>query len=117
MSPKELLEAARVARERAYAPYSLSARGVGFVLGCVQGFNFLPLVALAYRPLQIQDVSRRRLAAAALALAGMLGAQTISEYGTVFHDSVVSIGILGGPAILACCCATSCALLKPSLPW
>ncbi|HXH02692.1 MAG TPA: hypothetical protein VNN09_05160 [Candidatus Competibacteraceae bacterium] len=81
---------------------NLPAQTVGFILGAVQGLNFIPLFLLAYSLLAIDDLRRRWLAAAGLALAGMLGADTVSEYGTVFHDNLVSIGINGAAAIVVC---------------
>jgi hypothetical protein len=81
---------------------ALPARAVAFVLGTVQGLNFIPLFLLAHALVKMADIGRRRLVAAALALAGMLGADTVSEYGTVFHDNLVSLGVVGGAAIVVC---------------
>lgn len=70
------------------------ARVVGFLLGSIQGLNILPLYGIAHRLLRIEHPERRRLAAASLALLGMLGAGALSEIGTTFYDNVVSLGPL-----------------------
>ncbi|MFI4987281.1 MAG: hypothetical protein ACHQF3_07555 [Alphaproteobacteria bacterium] len=70
------------------------ARLVGFLLGTVHGLNILPLYGIAYATLAIEPPSRRRLAAAGLALLGMVGVGALSELGTTFYDNVVSLGPL-----------------------
>ena len=72
------------------------ARLVGFILGTVQGLNVLPLYGIAYATLEAGEMRRRRLLAAALALLGMVGVGTLSELGTTFYDTVVSLGPLTG---------------------
>jgi hypothetical protein len=71
------------------------ARVVGFLLGAVQGLNLVPLYGIAYGSLTIARPETRRLAAAGLALFGMLGAGNLSELGTTFGDNVVTLGPLG----------------------
>ncbi len=78
-----------------------SARSIGFILGTLQGLNVIPLFYLA-RVVCEPAGKTRDLWALLLALTGMLGAHTISEYGTVFHDNLVSLGILSGLALLVC---------------
>lgn len=70
------------------------ARLVGFLLGTVQSLNVIPLYGIAHAALRIEPLCRRRLAAAALALLGMLGVGTLSELGTTFYDNVVTLGPL-----------------------
>lgn len=65
-----------------------------FVLGCVQGLNFVLLFMLAHMMLDIPGAVRKVAACAALAGMGMLGGMGISEIGTVFNDNVTSLGIL-----------------------
>lgn len=79
----------------------LSARAVGFLLGTLQGVNFVPLYLLA-RGLLVLPERRLRAAGFGLALAGMFGAQSVSEYGTVFHDNLVSLGFVSACAIVVC---------------
>ncbi len=70
------------------------ARLVGFLLATVQGLNVLPLYGIAHATLAIASPSRRRLAAAGVALLGLLGVGALSELGTTFYDNVVSLGPL-----------------------
>lgn len=79
----------------------LPARGVAFGLGTVQGLNFVLLYGLAHTLLSVRPAGVRRLAAAALALAGMAAALNLSQIGTVFWDNVVSLGVLGALLIVA----------------
>jgi hypothetical protein len=73
-------------------------RVTGFVLGVVQGLNFLPLCYLSY--VTLLPARWRGLAAGALAAAGLLGAMTFSEVGTTYGDNVLSLFVLGGLALL-----------------
>ncbi len=73
----------------------LSGRGVGFVLGAVQGLNFCLLLMLAHSVLVIPKSSRKVLVCAALAALGMVGAGGIAQIGTTFNDNMVSLGLLG----------------------
>ncbi|MFM2044472.1 MAG: hypothetical protein RLY86_3048 [Pseudomonadota bacterium] len=81
----------------------MSARGVGFVIGAVQGLNLVPLYGLAWillAPLVAtgpdQSTKARALAAAALALVGWAGGGHIGLIGTTFYDNVISLFVLGG---------------------
>jgi hypothetical protein len=72
----------------------LPAPVVGFILGAIQGLNATLLFLLAYAVVLVPSPMRRVLAAAALALLGMLGGGGIAMLGTTFYDNIVSVGIL-----------------------
>jgi len=88
----------------------LPARVMGAVLGFIQGLNFFVLYGLADHVLRTVDLSwrqdRRRLAAAALALIGMLGGGFLGLVGTTFNDHVLSLAVLGGGLIIVAHAAT-----------
>jgi hypothetical protein len=71
----------------------LPAIAVGFILGAVQGFNFVLLFMLAYATLLIANPRHKVLVCAALAALGMLGGGGIAQIGTVFYDNVTSLGL------------------------
>ena len=81
-----------------YAVNLFSPKGVGFLLGWIQGYNF-PLL-LAITSLIIPKVSgagsfwKREGVCFGISLIGMLGAANISELGTMFSDNLLSILIL-----------------------
>jgi len=70
------------------------ARLVGFLLGAAQGLNVVPLYFIACSTLRIERTPTKRLAAAGLALFGLLGAGFLSELGTTFGDTLVTLGPL-----------------------
>lgn len=75
---------------------ALPPRVFGFLLGTIQGLNFVPLYWLARL---CSGKARRRWQvglAACLALAGLTGAGNLSEVGTTFADNILSLPILGG---------------------
>jgi hypothetical protein len=77
-----------------YLVKALPPRGVGFVLGALQGLN-LPLLYLLARQLITVPEPRYAVPLAVLtALLGTLGAANISEIGTTFGDNVVSLLVL-----------------------
>ncbi|MDX2028823.1 MAG: hypothetical protein SFW62_09350 [Alphaproteobacteria bacterium] len=65
----------------------------GFILGCVQGLNFILLFMLAHATLIISHPRNKVLACLGLAALGMLGGGGISQIGTTFYDNVTSLGI------------------------
>lgn len=65
-----------------------------FILGTVQGLNYILLFLLAHAVLVIPGPGRKAAACALLALLGMLGGMGIAEIGTVFYDNVTSLGLL-----------------------
>jgi hypothetical protein len=77
---------------------TLPPRATGFALGVLHGLNFIPILAIAWRLLATAPARARDAAAIALAAAGMLGAGTLSEVGTTFHDNFISLFTLGALA-------------------
>lgn len=65
----------------------------GFILGCVQGLNFVLLFMLAYISLRISNPRNKVLVCAALAALGMLGGGGIAQIGTTFYDNITSLGV------------------------
>ena len=72
------------------------------VLGGVQGANIVPLYFIAREAVvpAARKVADRKLAAGALALAGLFGALTLSEFGTTYYDNVMSVFVFSGLAVL-----------------
>lgn len=71
----------------------IPAMAVGFILGAVQGLNFILLFMLAYAGLTIANPRHKVLVCAGLAALGMLGAGGIAQIGTTFYDNVTSLGL------------------------
>lgn len=71
----------------------VSARVAGFVLGFVQGLNFVLLFMLAHVSLLVPNPRHKVLVCAALAAIGMLGGGGIAQIGTTFYDNVTSLGV------------------------
>ena len=67
----------------------LSPRTVGFILGLLQGLNFLLLYKIASRVLK--DNERSNIYSLLLALAGVLTVGFMAEVGTTMHDSLVAL--------------------------
>lgn len=65
----------------------------GFVLGAVQGINFILLFMLAYAGLVIANPRQKVIVCAALAALGMLGGGGIAQIGTTFYDNITSLGL------------------------
>ena len=78
------------------ASHTTSWIAVG-VMGAVQGANIVPVYLMAREGLVL---SERKLAAGALATASMFGALTLSELGTTYYDTVMSLFWLTSLAIL-----------------
>ena len=71
------------------------------VLGAVQGANMIPLYLMARAGLRVNmPPSDIKMMAGALSLLGMVGALTLTEFGTTYYDNVMSVFILSGLAIL-----------------
>ncbi|MGE3332215.1 MAG: hypothetical protein AB7I36_01125 [Rhodospirillaceae bacterium] len=73
----------------------LPARVLSFLLGLVQGCNFIPLFFLARRTLALPDALGGVCAAAVIALVGLIGAGHIGMIGATFYDNVLSLFVLG----------------------
>lgn len=78
----------------------LPARGIAFILGVVQGLNFILLYALALRVFAPIPEVRRRAAALLTALCGVTGAGSLSQLGATFYDNVLSLSVLGSTLIV-----------------
>lgn len=72
----------------------VQAMTASFVLGTVQGLNFVLLFMLAHAALTVPNHRNKVLVCAALAALGMLGGGGIAQIGTSFYDNVTSLGIL-----------------------
>ena len=71
------------------------------VLGAVQGANIVPLYLIARSSLRVAAPSSDiKIMAGALSLLGMVGALTLTEFGTTYYDNVMSVFVLCGLAIL-----------------
>lgn len=77
-----------------YLVNALPPRGVGFVLGAVQGLNLPLIFVIARRVIRIATPQYGVLIALCAAILGMLGAANIAEIGTTFGDNVVSLPLL-----------------------
>ncbi|HWA68280.1 MAG TPA: hypothetical protein VG821_00410 [Rhizomicrobium sp.] len=72
-------------------------------LGAAQGANMIPLYLMSRAALRVEvRPSDVRLMAGALSLLGMVGALTLTEFGTTYYDNVMSVFVLAGLAILVC---------------
>jgi hypothetical protein len=79
-------------------PFYISATHISpiiaaYILGFVQGLNFVLLFILAYSTLIISPNHRKVIVCAALATLGMLGAEGLGEIGMSFGDNIISLGI------------------------
>src|SRR5215475_10161663 len=71
------------------------------VLGAAQGANIVPLYLMARSSLRVAvPASDIKIMAGALAVLGMVGALTLTEFGTTYYDNVMSVLVLSGLAIL-----------------
>ena len=78
----------------------VSARAAAFVLGCVQGLNFILLFALAYATLIVPNARHKVIVCGALAALGILGGGGIALIGTTFGDNITSLGVLASAALI-----------------
>ena len=88
-----------------YAVNLFSPKGVGFLLGWIQGFNFPLLLAITRRMIPSKDSGldsswKHGGACFGISLIGMLGAANISELGTMFSDNLLSLLILSSLLII-----------------
>ncbi len=80
---------------------NVGAKVVAFCLGAVQGLNLVLVFYLARLALQETIGAPVLWLCAMVAIAGGLGANNLSELGTVFMDNIVSLGALA--ALLTIC--------------
>jgi len=78
----------------------MSAKTLTFSLGAVHGLNFILLFMLARATLRRWREPWDMLAAAAIALVGLMGGGHLGILGTTFGDNVVSLFVLGAALIL-----------------
>jgi len=88
-----------------YAVNLFSPKGVGFLLGLIQGFNFPLLLAITRRMIPskgscLNSSWKYGGVCFGISLIGMLGAANISELGTMFSDNLLSILILSSLLII-----------------
>src|SRR3984957_1651060 len=71
------------------------------MLGAVKGANLIPLYLITRSGVLVQaSPSDRKIMAGALSLLGLVGALTLTEFGTTYYDNVMSVLVLAGVAIL-----------------
>ena len=71
------------------------------VLGAAQGANMVPLYLMARASLRVDaPASDIKIMAGALSLLGVVGALTLTEFGTTYYDNVMSVFVLSGLAVL-----------------
>jgi hypothetical protein len=71
------------------------------VLGAAQGANLVPLYLIARSALRVNvEPADIKIMAGALSLLGLVGALTLTEFGTTYYDNVMSVFVLSGLAIL-----------------
>jgi len=86
------------------ASQHLPARLVGFLIGWLQGINFVLLYWLAQRVLRITNSFAKTTVCAGVALSGMLGAGSLGQVGIVAYDIVVSLGVFAALLLIASGC-------------
>jgi hypothetical protein len=77
-----------------------SARFTAYILGCVQGCNYILLFMLAHATLIIPNARHKLIVCISLALLGMLGGGGIAMLGTVFYDNVTSLGLFASALLV-----------------
>jgi hypothetical protein len=71
------------------------------VLGAVQGANLVPLYLMARSALRMNvEPADIKIMAGALGLLGLVGALTLTEFGTTYYDNVMSVLVLSSVAVL-----------------
>jgi hypothetical protein len=71
------------------------------VMGAAQGANTIPLYLIARSALRLNvSASDIKIMAGVLAHLGLVGALTLTEFGTTYYDNVMSVFVLTGLAIL-----------------
>jgi hypothetical protein len=71
------------------------------LLGAAQGANIIPLYLIGRSALRFNMMaSDTKFMAGALALLGLVGALTLTEFGTTYYDNVMSVFVLSALALL-----------------
>ncbi len=73
----------------------LSARWVGFIMGAVHGINLWLIYLIAEKVFRFAGRIKQKILSLACAVTGVYGPGFISELGTVFNDTLLSIFLLG----------------------
>lgn len=73
----------------------LTPKWVGFIMGAIHGINFWLVYLISNQVLRFLSNIKKVCLSLACAAAGIYGAGFISEVGTVFNDSMLSIFLLG----------------------
>jgi len=84
----------------AWAEPLLDARLLAFLIGALHGVNFILLTLLGETLLTEWTPATRMKLSALLAAVGCAGAVSFSEIGTVFYDTVTSIGLFASLLLL-----------------
>ena len=79
---------------------ALPARAFAFLLGALQGCNFILLYLIAARTLRLADERLHVLACALIALVGIVGAGNLALVGAIFYDNILSLFVLGAVLIV-----------------
>ena len=85
---------------------ALPAKAVGFLLGTVQGLNFVLLFALLRALIVAPSPAQHSGFAAVVAGVGVLGGGHLSLVGTTYYDNVVSLAVIGTALIVAASAST-----------
>ncbi|MBL8643554.1 MAG: hypothetical protein JNK21_06455 [Rhodospirillaceae bacterium] len=78
----------------------LPARPLSFLLGTVQGLNFVLLYLIGASVFAGLAETERRVAALGVALVGVLGGGHLGLVGTTFYDNIISLCVLGAVAVV-----------------
>ncbi len=82
------------------AATAMPAKPFGFLLGVLQGCNFILLYLLASRTLRLSDPRLQVLAAALVAFVGLIGGGHLSLVGAIFYDNIVSLFVFGAMVVI-----------------
>ena len=82
------------------AAQAMPARLFGFLLGVLQGCNFILLYLLASRALRLGDGRLQVLACALVAFVGLIGGGHLSLVGAIFYDNIVSLFVFGAMVVI-----------------
>jgi hypothetical protein len=79
---------------------TVPAKVAGFILGMVQGLNFILIFMLCHSTLIINNPRHKVWSCAFLALLGMLGGGGIALLGTCFYDNITSLGLFASALLV-----------------
>ena len=93
---------------------SVPAKVAGFILGSIQGLNFILIFMLCHSTLMIPNPRQKVWVCALLSMLGMLGGGGIAMIGTSFFDNITSLGLFSSALLVLHHYKTL--LSSPSLP-